>query len=312
VEKSVTRRAAALAAAVLTFGLATGAAASAGVALAGRDAAAAAAGQRSATVRSALHTTFQRYADTIADLAAAATGGAGAVDTVLARVTAERLPGAHQVLFLGPARTVLVTHTVDGTAPAAPAMDPALAGRSSWPGSPAAPWPRRPTCCGSTPVCHRRTASRRSSWPRRCRTNGGWIVVSVRANDLLDTALGGAGATGVAALLTETTPDGATHEIARWPVDAAGPAAGRGPADRLDVPLAGHAWQVLILPATPRDTPIAVPLVALAGALIGLLAAAAVLAADSGPPPCRGARRAGHRRPGIRAGPRRTSRTRAA
>ena len=278
----MTRRAAALAAAVLTLGLATGATASAGLALAGRDAAAAAAGQRSATVRSALHTTFQRYADTIADLAAAATGGAGAVDTLLARVTAERLPGAHQVLFLGPARTVLVTHTVDGTAPAAPAVDPALAralelsrvtGRTV-----ATPAHVLPVDAGLPPA-HRQPAFELAA---PVPAGGGWIVVSVRANDLLDTALAGAGATGVAALLTETTPDGATHEIARWPVGAAGRAAGRGPADRLDVPLAGHAWQVLILRATPRDTPVEVPLVALAGALIGLLAAAAVLAANSG------------------------------
>ena len=274
----MTRRAAALAAAVLAVGVATGVTASAGLALAGRDAASAAAAQRSATVRSALHTTFQRYADTIADLAAAATSGAGAVDTVLARVNAERLPGAHQVLFLGPARTVLVTHTVDGTAPATPTVDPALAraldlaretGRTV--ATPAHVLP----VDAVLPPAHRQPAFELAA---PVPASGGWIVVSVRAADLLDTALGGAGVTGVAAVLTETTPDGATHEIANWPVGATGH--GRG--DRLDVPLAGHAWQVLIRPATPPDTPVAVPLVGLAGVLAGLLGAAAVLAADAG------------------------------
>jgi signal transduction histidine kinase len=278
VDKSVTRRAAALAVAVLALGLATGATASAGLALAGRDAASAVAAQRSATVRSAVHTTFQRYADTIADLTAAATGGAGALDTVLARVTAERLPGAHQVLFLGPARTVLVTHTVDGTAPGAPAVDPALAraldlsrdsGRAV-----ATPAHVLPVDAGLPPE-HRKPAFELAA---PVPASGGWIVVSVRANDLLDTALAGAGVTGVAAVLTETTTDGATHDIARWPAAVTG----HGTGDRLDVPLAGHAWQVLIRPATPPATPVTVPMAALAGALTGLLAAAAVLAADAG------------------------------
>src|SRR4051812_2404268 len=100
--RAVSRRGVALAAAALALGVATGATASAGLALAGHDAASAGTAQRTATVRSALHTTFQRYADTIADLAGAAAAGAPALDPVLARMTAERLPGAHQVLFIGP------------------------------------------------------------------------------------------------------------------------------------------------------------------------------------------------------------------
>ncbi|HEY7274019.1 MAG TPA: HAMP domain-containing sensor histidine kinase [Actinoplanes sp.] len=278
--RAVSRRGAALAAAVLALGLATGAAASAGLGLAGRNAAYAATAQRTATVRSAVHTTFQRYADTIADLAAAGTGGATALDPLLARVTAERLPGAHQVLFVGPAHTVLVAHTIDGSAPAVPAVGPALAralelsrasGRTV-----ATPAHVLPVDAGLPPA-HRQPAFELAA-PVPAEPFAGWIVVSVRAADLLDAALATAPLTGVAAVLAETTPDGATREIAHWPAAAAG----HGTAERLDVALAGHAWQVLIRPTAAPAASAAVPLTASAGALTGLLAAAAVLAADAG------------------------------
>src|SRR4051794_41905498 len=84
--KSVSRRGVALAAAVLTLGLATGAAASTSLALAEQDATSAALALRTASVRSAIDTTFQRYADTIHDLvAAAATQPAAALAPTAAR-----------------------------------------------------------------------------------------------------------------------------------------------------------------------------------------------------------------------------------
>jgi signal transduction histidine kinase len=278
--RAVSRRGAALAAAVLALGLATGAAASAGLALAGRSAASAATAQRTATVRSAVHTTFQRYADTITDLAAAGTGGAAALDPLLARVTAERLPGAHQVLFVGPAHTILMAHTIDGSAPAMPEIGPALAralelsrasGRTV-----ATPAHVLPVDAGLPPA-HRQPAFELVA-PVPATPFAGWLVVSVRTGDLLDAAVGTAPVTGVAVVLTETTPDGATHEIAHWPAAATG----HGTAERLDVALAGHAWQVLIRPTAAPAASAAVPLIASAGALTGLLAAAAVLAADAG------------------------------
>ena len=65
------RRGAALAAAVLTLGVATGGAASVSLALAEQDATSAELALRTAAVRGALDTTFQRYADTMHDLVAA-------------------------------------------------------------------------------------------------------------------------------------------------------------------------------------------------------------------------------------------------
>jgi hypothetical protein len=107
------RRGLALAATVLTLGLSAGAAGSVTLAAAARDAASADLALRTAAVRGAMDTTFQRYADTMHDLVAAAT----IRPALTARIAGDRLAGAQQVLVLGADFTVLAHHAADGTAP---------------------------------------------------------------------------------------------------------------------------------------------------------------------------------------------------
>ena len=86
------RRGVAVAAAVLTLGLSCGVAVSAGLTGAERDATSAALELRTAGVRSALETPFQRYADTVHDLVAATT--LQPAPQLVQAVVGERLAGA--------------------------------------------------------------------------------------------------------------------------------------------------------------------------------------------------------------------------
>jgi signal transduction histidine kinase len=280
------RRGAALAAAVLVLGLSTGAGTAAALSFAERDAASAALALRTAGVRTALDTTFQRYADTMHDLvAAAATQPADTVATTVARIVGQRLPGAHQVLVVAPDNTVTTQYGVDGSTPpqaakltAEPELVRAmglarLSGRlvaSSahvLPGDlDLPPAYRQPAFVLAAPVHAAGIGFR------------GWVLASVRAGDLLEASLGTAGVRGVAAELTETFPDGTTRRVARWAAGA------EVPGDRsatVDVALAGHIWQVLVRPTTAlTGAGLAVADLATltAGVIISLLLAGIVLA----------------------------------
>jgi signal transduction histidine kinase len=279
----MSRRGIAVAAAVLTLGLGTGCAASTGLALAGQDAAADALALRTASVRSALDTTFQAYADTVHDLVAVAP--AGLHDATVARIAGERLPGAHQIMVVAPDHAVLAQQTVDGSTPFRSArLTPSaelsramelsrISGRLVT--SPAHVLPAD----ADLPPAHRQPAFELAA-PVHDTTFRGWVVVSVRAGDLLETSLRVAGVTGVSTVLAETTPDGATHEVARW----AQGGAGSGVPDRLDVALAGHAWQIFVQPTTAvvgAGRRAAAPLVLLAAILVSVLLAIVVVALDA-------------------------------
>jgi signal transduction histidine kinase len=281
---AVSRRGIALAAAVLTLGLGTGAAASTTLTLAERDATSAALALRTASVRAALDTTFQRYADTMHDLVAFAASRPGpALDAALAGVVGDRLPGAHQVQVVAPDMSVRAARSVDGTTPAPVAvLSPApelaramgvarVSGRLV-----ASPAHVLPTDA-DLPPAHRQRAFELAA-PVHDTTFLGWVVVSVRAGDLLESTLRAAGVAGVTAQLTQTAPDGGTTEVARWSADGG---AGHGAGDQLDVALAGHAWQILVRPTAAPVASAVGAVVLVAAALIGVLVAGVVLALDA-------------------------------
>ncbi|AGZ40602.1 ATP-binding protein [Actinoplanes friuliensis] len=288
IRKVISRRGAALAGAVLALGLGTGATAATSLALAEQDASTAALALRTASVRGALDTTFQRYADTMHSLvAAAATEPAARLSPAVARLTGDTLPGAHQVVVVDANRTVLAQHTVDGSNPPPRTTlnpEPSLArgldlaresGRLV-----ASPAHVLPADLGLPPA-HRQPAFELIS---PVHENGfrGWVVIGVRAPDLLRESLRAAGVTGVATVLTETSGDGVTHEVARW-------AEGGGPLGEsrgtVDVALAGHTWQILVRPTTAlvsAGRAAAAPLTLLGSALISVVAAGLLLVADRG------------------------------
>lgn len=272
------RRGVALAAAVLTLGLSSGVAVSAGVAGAGRDATSAALALRTAGVRNALDTTFQRYADTMHDLVAAAS--VQPAPQLVQAIAGERLAGAHQVVVIGADYAVLAQHSADGTTPAPPARltpGPELAraleisraaGRLV--AGPAHVLPADLIL----PPAHRQAAFELAA-PVHRDSFRGWVIVSVRAADLLATSLQTAGLTGVAATLTETAPDGVTHEVARWSTGGAP----TGDSRQVDVALAGHAWQVRVRSTDPVAGTWLAPLALVAAALVSVVLAGIVLLA---------------------------------
>lgn len=287
--KSVSRRGLALAAAVLTLGVTTGATAATGLALAERDASSAALALRTAGVRSALDTTFQRYADTMHDLVAAAATQPGAtLAPTVARLVGDRLAGAHQVLVVTAEHTITAQHALDGSTPPAagtltaePELDRAMtlardlgrlvAGRAHVLPADA-----------TLPPAHRQLAFELAQPVHTDAAFLGWVIVSVRGGDLLQQSLRGAGVTGVTAALAELSPDGAAHDIATWSAGGAAPGdvAGR----TVDVELAGHAWQVQVRPTGELAHPghAAAWLTVLAATLISALIAAVVLLLEAG------------------------------
>jgi signal transduction histidine kinase len=285
---SPSRRSAAIAATVLTLGLGTGAAAAAGLASAARDASSAALALRTASVRGALDTTFQRYADTMHDLvAAAATQPTASLSPTVSRIAGQRLPGAHQILVVGADRTVRAQHTVDGSTPPARttlAAEPELArgldlardsGRLI-----ASPAHVLPTD-SSLPPAHRQPGFQLIA-PVHDTGFLGWVVLAVRAPDLLRESLRGAGVSGVATVLTETSPDGVSREVARWAEggDPVGDESGT-----VDVATAGYTWQVEVRPTTAlvgAARTAAAPLTMLGAVLISTLFAAVLLLVDLG------------------------------
>lgn len=279
----------AVAAAVLTVGLTAGAAVSTSLALAERDASTAGLALRTATVRSAVDTTFQRYADTMHDLvAAAATQPAATLAPTVARLVGERLDGAHQVLVVSADRKITAQHALDGSTPpvtgtltAEPELDHALtiarnAGRLV--ASPAHVLPAD----ADLPPAHRQSAF---ELVEPVHTDGGflgWVIVSVRAGDLLEQSLRTAGVTGVAAELAEISPDGDRHDVAGW---TAGSTPSTSTAlETVDVALAGHAWQIDVRPTGDLVSPgraAAAGLTLLAAVLFSLIAAGLVLVLDA-------------------------------
>ena len=285
---SPSRRGTALAATVLTLGLGTGAAAAAGLASAAQDASSAALALRTASVRGALDTTFQRYADTMHDLvAAAATQPTASLGPTVSRIAGQRLPGAHQIVVVGAGRDVRAQHTVDGSTPpprTTLAAEPELArgldlARTSGRlvASPAHVLPADL----DLPPAHRQAAFQLIA-PVHDTEFLGWVVLAVRAPDLLRESLRGAGVTDVATVLTETSPAGVSHEVARWAEGGTPTGDGHG---TVDVAVAGHAWQVEVRPTTALIGPartVAAPLTLLGAVLISLLCAAVLLVADLG------------------------------
>ena len=277
------RRSVALAAAVLTLGLGTGAAGS--LALAAGDASSAALALRTASVRGALDPTFQRYADTMHDLvAAAATQPTPGLSATVARIVGARLPGAHQVVVVDAGGTVRAGHTADGSTPPAPtglSPQPELAhaldlarGSGRLVASPAHVLPAD----RDLPPARRQLGFELIA-PVSDGEFRGWVVIGVRAADLLRESLLGAGVTGVATVLTETSAGGGTREVARWSEGGAPLGAERG---TVDVALAGHTWQVLVRPTTElvgAGRAAAAPLALLGTFLISALMAGIGLAA---------------------------------
>jgi signal transduction histidine kinase len=272
------RRGVALAAAVLTLGLSSGVAISAGLAAAERDAASASLELRTAGVRNALDNTFQRYADTLHDLVAAAS--VQPAPQLVQAIVGERLAGAHQVSVIGADYTVLAQHSVDGTTPAPPArltpgreLARALEISRSAGRLVTSPAHVLPTDL-ILPPAHRQLAFELAA-PMHRTAFGGWVVVSVRAGDLLAASLQAAGLTGVATTLTETSPDGVTHDVARWSTGGDP----TGEARHVDVALAGHAWQVLVRSTDPVVASWPAPLALAAAALVSVVLAGIVLLA---------------------------------
>ena len=285
---SPSRRSVALAATVMTLGLGTGAATAGALALAARDASTAALALRTASVRGALDTTFQRYADTMRHLAtAAATQPAAALAPTMSSLAGERLPGAHQIVVIGADRTVRARHTADGSTP--PARTTLAAGPELARGLELARDSGRlvttathvlPADAG-LPAAHRQPAFELIA-PVHDGTFLGWVVLAVRAPDLLRESLRDAGITGVAAVLTETSPDGVPHEVARWAEggNPVGDASGT-----VDVAPAGHTWQIQVRPTTAllgAGRTAAAPLTLLGAVLLSTLFAAVLLATDQG------------------------------
>jgi signal transduction histidine kinase len=281
----LSRRGVATAVAVGLLTLSTGVGAAVTLSAAESDAATAALELRTASVRSALDTTFQRYADTMHDLvAAAATQPAGSLTATVTLLAGGRLPGAHQVLVVSADSTVTVEYTADGSTPlpmtrliAEPEVIRTmglarLSGRLV--ASPAHVLPRDL----DLPPAHRQPAFVLAAPVHTGTDFRGWVLTSVRAGDLLGTSLRGAGVTGVTAALTETSQRGVTHEVARW---AEGGADSTHRSETVDVALAGHIWQVVVRPTSPLLTvgrAAADTVVLVAGLLTGLLLALLVLA----------------------------------
>ncbi|WP_148088123.1 hypothetical protein [Couchioplanes caeruleus] len=110
----------------------------------------------------------------------------------------------------------------------------------------------------------------------------GWIVVAVRAPELLRESLRTADVTGVTAVVTGTATDGRSHEIARWTGDG-GPVGSLR--DTVDVEVAGTVWHVLVRPTAAlagTGRTVAAPLTMLGAVVVSLLAAAGLLAAEAG------------------------------
>jgi signal transduction histidine kinase len=274
-----------VAATVLTLGLGTGAAAAGGLAVAADDARTAALQLRTASVRGALDRTFQRYADTMHDLVAAATRPTAALAPTVTRLAGRRLPGAHRIVVVGPDRTVRAEHTADGSTPPARrtlTAEPELArglelardtGRLI--ASPAHVLPADAVL----PPAHRQPSFQLIAAVHDG-TFRGWVVLAVRATDLLHESLRDAGVTGVATVLTETSADGVTREVARWAEGGspAGTASGT-----VEIAPAGHVWQVQVRPTTPLvrgARTAAAPLTLLGAVLVSLLFAGLLLAGD--------------------------------
>ena len=256
--RPLSRRGIALTATVLTLGFGTGAAAAGGFAAAARDASTAELRLRTASVRGALDITFQRYSDTMHDLVAAATQPTAALASAVNRIAGQRLPGAHEIIVAGADRTVRVQHTADGSTPparrtlaagAGPALEPELArgldlaratGRLI--AGPAHVLPAD----AELPPAHRQPAFQLIA-PVHDGEFRGWVVLAVRATDLLSESLRGAGITGVATVLTQTSPAGVPHEVARW-AEGGSPVGTRS--GTVDLAPAGDTWQVHVRPTT--------------------------------------------------------------
>ncbi|GGQ50255.1 sensor histidine kinase [Couchioplanes azureus] len=281
-------RGTALAAATLALGLGTGAAAAAGIATAERDAATAALTLRSAGVRAALGTAFQRYADTMHDIAAAATTQpAATLSATVARISGTRLAGAHQIVVADAAGGILAQHTVDGsTPPPRTSLDPdprlAETMRLARENGRLVAGPVHVLPADRTLPAAAQPAAFDLVAPVYGTGFRGWVVVAVRADELLRESVRAADVAGVAAVVTASTADGGTREIARWTGDGSPVGAVR---DTVDVTVAGTVWHVLVRPTATlagAGRTVAAPLTALAAAVLSLLAGAGLLAAEAG------------------------------
>lgn len=279
------RRATAVAAVALTLALASGTTAAGLLGRAGDDAAAAAFALRGTAARAAVDTTFQRYADTAHDLvAAAATRSAGDLTRELGQVTGDRLPGAHEVLVVGPDGTVVTQRALDGSNPppsarfvAGPEVAQAMRLSRSR-GRLVTSSAHVLRADADLPPTHRRPAFVLAA-PVHATDAGfvGWVLVSARAGDLLETTLHDAGVTGVATILQEVAADGTEREVARW---ADGGASDRPDRETVELTLAGNPWRLVVQPTTPlpgADRTATETLTLIAMVLAGLLLAGLLL-----------------------------------
>ena len=277
------RRAVGLAAAVLTLGLAGGAAAATGLALAAHAAGAAELTLRAAGVRSALGSALFRYADTMHDIATVAS--TPALPDTVARIAGDRLPGAHQILVVGADRRILAEHAADGSTPATAATlapEPELARAmtlATQHGRLVAGAAHVLPADAGLPTAQRQQAF---DLVAPLPDGAGWVIVSVRAGDFLETTLRSAGVTGVHVELKEETA-----------------AATRGDSLLVDLPVAGSAWQARVRPTTPlvgAALAAAAPAAMIGAALLSLGLAALVLLLSPAADPAVGQEAAERRR----------------
>ncbi|WP_030439185.1 sensor histidine kinase [Actinoplanes subtropicus] len=258
------RRAVGLAAAVLALGLAGGAAATTGLALAADDAGAAELTLRAANVRSALGSALFRYADTLHDIATVAS--TPALPDTVARIAGERLPGAHQVLVIGADRRILAEHAADGSTPATATTlvpEPELSRAMTLAGQHgrlvASAAHVLPADAGLPGEQRQQAFDLVAPLPGAA----GWVIVSVRAGDFLEATLRSAGVTGVQVEMTQKTT-----------------AAAGDSAVLVDLPVAGSAWQARVRPTTPlvgAGLAAAAPAAMIGATLLSLALAALVL-----------------------------------
>ncbi|BCJ50758.1 hypothetical protein Asp14428_22330 [Actinoplanes sp. NBRC 14428] len=205
----------------------------------------------------------------------------------MARLTGDRLPGAHRVVVSDAGGRILAQHSLDGSTPPPRAtLDPPLGlartleiartgGRVV-----AGPPHVLPADLDLPPA--QRGAAFDVVAPVRGATFRGWVVVAVRAPALLRESLRGAGVTGVTTVLTASSADGVAHEVARWSEPGATPGDRQGTAE---LAFAGRSWQVAVRPSTALIGPAldaAAPLAMLGATVLSLTLAAAVLAAGAG------------------------------
>lgn len=290
------RRGPAVAVAVLAVGVVAGAGCAAGLAGAQRAAADTALQLRVEGARHAVATTVQRYVDAMHDLTAVAAQLPPAdLDPTLTRLAGD-LPGAHEVLVLhaepgapapgGPGAGVRigVARPLDGTVPAAqrdPDSEPELLATlqaASRSGRLTAGRPHVLAQDRSLPAPRQQQGLHLVAPLGDATGLRGWVVLSLRAGDLLAATMAAAGPNPVAVQLSQVDAAGDRQQLARWGTAGDGAEVGTG-----DVALAQQRWEVTVRPTAPlrpATAGYAAPAMFTAALVASLALAVAVLAMD--------------------------------